>query len=1155
MYPHLKKIRDNLWSKDGKSRVSVMVGAGFSLNASKIEDNFPGMALWNDLNKMMTENLSHRADLKDKDVLEIGQLYEEEYGRANLDEILKEAIPDDNYEPDFLHNELLNLPWADIYTTNYDTLLERAKRNVFDRNYQVVYDVNDIPNSTSPRIIKLHGSFPSNRPFIFTKNDYLNYPERFSPFVNMVQQSIMETTFVLLGFSGDDPNFERWTTWVRDNLGEQMPKIYMIGYKQKNRKEYLKSKGITLIDFEDLYSLAKNPFQEMFAELFEFLAYKNREEKIKWPYRPYGRGNVSDFKYNRETYPGWIVMPDDIRRSYSENIRLIANNKIADITSLNDKVNLEYINELLWCFEHFYIPLEYNTFIKLEKLIEENINNLDSNDNNILLLLLKEARLDCKKEKFYKYKSLLEKTDLENSQYHKIIHEEILFNLAFNNIENVKEQLDLWQVGEKEIEWGIKKAAILINISRNAEAKETLEKYLHMIRGLLAIQSDEYRLLSLESVVLSLLRKIDYKLDYGEERLRNLNLKKCNSDKEFNLTLISVKKYEYTLGTKKIPGFDPGKSRISSSFGDYFKSELLDSFAVLQIQENFNLNIGDRTQYELALNNIEIQYPLYSFIKGIHYFPIKKIDEIFSRAFVYKLDDYNLEILIEMLKDTIAQKKHSIINVEIALEIISRIYFALPIKLKVDLDLKIINFIKNKANFKFNRKDILYHLIERVIFDKDNEEQKLFYEQLLDSPIHSQLDSNKNFDVNDFFEPFLAILSKRKNVSNVNVSESKILELLGYLKNNEDQSKKESALIRMFFLEKTNSLSTIKRNKFVEALKNLETNRQQGISDFIFQSELNKIMNSSSILSDEGMEFILSKNIPTFYNNGSLSSTHAIEDYFNELSGIFPNYIESKTKTLPKSELYKEWLEKFFTWWDDQEKGLLRSIPEEIEYFPMPDYLKRALFFLKDNILGVIPSDFLSEDEIEKFQGIFEKIDIERPTLSIFLIASFEQLQIPIKYDLDTVLDTLKSKEIDKMEAAAYTIFDYLLYIEEKKIVKKSNLIKNELFSMMYYGSEDIFKVAINILEVCIKNIPRIFIENEYMLLIKFLDSYLDAINSEKIIITTLKDFEKISSVAGLMANLYRNQNIIPKEDLKHWKEFIESHRLPEVRVYRELLN
>lgn len=128
MYPHLKAIRDRLWMKDGKSRVSVMIGAGFSLNAKKVESSFEGMALWSDLKARLIQDLPHHPNIEKKDVLAISQIFVEEYGRTSLDEILKEAIPDDNYEPDNIHHDLLKLPWADVYTTNYDTLLERAKK-------------------------------------------------------------------------------------------------------------------------------------------------------------------------------------------------------------------------------------------------------------------------------------------------------------------------------------------------------------------------------------------------------------------------------------------------------------------------------------------------------------------------------------------------------------------------------------------------------------------------------------------------------------------------------------------------------------------------------------------------------------------------------------------------------------------------------------------------------------------------------------------------------------------------------------------------------------------------------------------------------------------------------------------------------------------
>lgn len=103
--------------------------------------------------------MSHKGNLDNVDVLDIGQMYVKEYGRTHLDEALKNAIPDNNYEPDKLHFDLLRLPWSDIYTTNYDTLLERSKSHVHERNYQTIYDVSDIPNSVQPRIIKLHGSF------------------------------------------------------------------------------------------------------------------------------------------------------------------------------------------------------------------------------------------------------------------------------------------------------------------------------------------------------------------------------------------------------------------------------------------------------------------------------------------------------------------------------------------------------------------------------------------------------------------------------------------------------------------------------------------------------------------------------------------------------------------------------------------------------------------------------------------------------------------------------------------------------------------------------------------------------------------------------------------------------------------------------------
>ena len=104
--------------------------------------------------------------------LRLAEEYEVAHGRDALDRHLLETIADDDYKPGSLHSRLLSLPWADVMTTNYDTLLERAALTLPNRRYDVVRTTADIPSSLRPRIVKLHGSFPATRPFVITEEDF-----------------------------------------------------------------------------------------------------------------------------------------------------------------------------------------------------------------------------------------------------------------------------------------------------------------------------------------------------------------------------------------------------------------------------------------------------------------------------------------------------------------------------------------------------------------------------------------------------------------------------------------------------------------------------------------------------------------------------------------------------------------------------------------------------------------------------------------------------------------------------------------------------------------------------------------------------------------------------------------------------------------------
>ncbi len=263
--PHIDKIREALWDGIAYGRASLMVGSGFSLNARSEGLPHNTLPTWNDLMLQMIDELGIPDDdlVKLKTTtqstlvaLRIAQEYAAFHGRAQLDEFLINKVPDMQFHPGALHSQALALPWSDIFTTNWDTLLERTASQLLDYRYHLVLTTSDIARRRRPRIVKLHGTFPSNDPFIITEEDFRTYPQKFASFVNLVQQSIMENILCLVGFSGDDPNFLSWSGWVRDNLKEHRPRIYLCGVLnlRDGQIKMLEERGVIPIDLSTLFT-------------------------------------------------------------------------------------------------------------------------------------------------------------------------------------------------------------------------------------------------------------------------------------------------------------------------------------------------------------------------------------------------------------------------------------------------------------------------------------------------------------------------------------------------------------------------------------------------------------------------------------------------------------------------------------------------------------------------------------------------------------------------------------------------------------------------------------------------------------------------------------------------------------------------------------
>ena len=323
-YPAFEAFARALWNNEA----AVMVGAGFS-RACEREPDCPIPPIWSTFQSEMEAALGYSKN-KGPDALRLAQEYQTLHGNDGLDPLILRLVTDDRWTPGQLHKQLMELPWRDVLTTNWDTLLERTKPETPDRIYSCVRTIRDIALQSRPRIVKLHGSLPSHRPFIFTEDEFRTYPTRNAPFVNLAQQVMLENELCLIGFSGDDPNFLAWSGWVRDTLGVSARRIRLVGALNlpSVSRSLLESRYVTPIDLWPLVQrLDSNKRQEKALELFfdALVAAKPKSpfawQKVAKSYPavlPLGlppeekttrKEMVEVWSKDRHAYPGWLIGP------------------------------------------------------------------------------------------------------------------------------------------------------------------------------------------------------------------------------------------------------------------------------------------------------------------------------------------------------------------------------------------------------------------------------------------------------------------------------------------------------------------------------------------------------------------------------------------------------------------------------------------------------------------------------------------------------------------------------------------------------------------------------------------------------------------------------------------------------------------------------
>ena len=615
------EIADRLW----KGKASVMVGSGFSRMAAAKHPQARPFPLWKDvavallaeLHPLQSGSTRTPEEPRAEDVPRLAQEYESARDREALEEYLRRMLPDDEYEPAAAHRNLLQLPWRDVFTTNWDTLLDRAAATAASPAYEVVDEPTSIPGSRAPRVIKLHGSLSSKRPLIVTRKDYRQYEQMNAVFANTVRQAMAETSLVLFGFSGDDPNFLAWTKWILRTLGDHAPRVYLLGFHSLSVTEWQmqEDNGISPVDLsvspkarnwprDDWHSYATHSLIDTLHNLKPY-------DDTRWPDPPPERlvsipsdqalppitplhghptkeperspasngGNllkevantVSIWRQNRQSYPGWLAIPSDVRHRIQRCTSDWESTVLSAVPKMPPLDRLTAVRELAWRYDVCMDPIREDLEVAASKtlrVIDCEACSIEGNTRpslewpalrrewvEVALSLLTAARYRLDEERFAARLRILDPF-LEDapSVAHRVHHERCLWALFSLDYPSLTKLLENWDTSGTDPVWLMRKSALLSEAGRRRAGDSAIQEAVAQIQRL---QRDS-RCVSLESREAWALWSLGSIGDYREarRRLRELAPSKCDVAGEIETLRNALRRAGELRGT--LPPFTLG---------------------------------------------------------------------------------------------------------------------------------------------------------------------------------------------------------------------------------------------------------------------------------------------------------------------------------------------------------------------------------------------------------------------------------------------------------------------------------------------------------------------------------------------------------------------------------------------------------------------
>lgn len=195
-----------------------------------------------------------RAFFIEEGSLDCAQLFRQTVGDANYTEFLREQFDSSRHEfiaPTPSHEALVQLDLPLLFTTNYDELIEQAYLAA-GLPLRVTVSEPEFRARRAERptrhLVKLHGSIDRPETIVLTRSDYAAARAERQEMLSFLRSEMTEATFLFVGFSLSDPNFNMLHDDIRLTYGINTPPSYTVQARRNTVKErYLLSLGVNTI--------------------------------------------------------------------------------------------------------------------------------------------------------------------------------------------------------------------------------------------------------------------------------------------------------------------------------------------------------------------------------------------------------------------------------------------------------------------------------------------------------------------------------------------------------------------------------------------------------------------------------------------------------------------------------------------------------------------------------------------------------------------------------------------------------------------------------------------------------------------------------------------------------------------------------------------